>query len=151
MGKTVIYTAFLLGLLIYTGVNVATSPDYTKSVLIFATNMLIAIIGLQALDGELDTRPICSRMPRAVKVFAPLVYIFVLVVIMFVTITGMKMIDGNVTNGAILNFIKNMVAAVVALVATNVMERAAKACDVIITLAMLFMALAFGLIVVVGL
>jgi cytochrome b561 len=151
MGKTVIYTAFLLGLLIYTGVNVAASPDYTKSVLIFATNMLIAIMGLQALDGELDTRPICSRMPRAVKVLASLVYIFVLVVTMLVIITGMKMVDNNVTNGAILNFIKNMVAAVVALVATNVMERAAKACDVIITLAMLFMALAFGLIVVVGL
>jgi hypothetical protein len=35
--------------------------------------------------------------------------------------------------------------------AVNVMERAAKACDVVITLVMLFMALAFGLIVVVGL
>ena len=42
-------------------------------------------------------------------------------------------------------------AVVAAPVAANVMTSAAKACDVVITLVMLFMALAFGLIVVVGL
>ncbi|MCI4447348.1 MAG: hypothetical protein JHC20_05505 [Pyrobaculum sp.] len=105
------------------------------------------------MDGELDGRPICDRIPRAMKVFGFLVFIFVLVVTMLVMITGMKMIDSNVTDGtvAILNFTKNVVAVVVALVAENVMVRAAKACDVVITLVMLFMALAFGLIVVVGL
>ncbi|AKT34679.1 hypothetical protein PYWP30_01045 [Pyrobaculum sp. WP30] len=153
MRRSVIYTAFVLGLLIYTGVSVATSTDYTKAVLNFATNMLIVIIGLQAVEWELDEKPICDRIPRAVKVFGPLVYIFVWVVTMLVVITGTKMIDSNVTDGtvAILNFTKNVVAVVVALAAANVMERAAKACVVVITLVMLFMALAFGLIAVVGL
>jgi hypothetical protein len=153
MRRSVIYTAFVLGLLIYTGVSVVTSTDYTKAVLNFATNMLIVIIGLQALDGELDGRPICDRIPRAVKVFGFLVYVFLLVVTMLVMGTGMKMIDSNVTDGTvtILNFTKNVVAVVVAFMAANVMERAAKACDVGITLVMLFMALAFGLIAVIGL
>jgi hypothetical protein len=42
-------------------------------------------------------------------------------------------------------------AAAAALVAANVMLNAAKACDNVIALVTLFMALAFGLIVVVGL
>jgi hypothetical protein len=153
MRRSVIYTAFVLGMLIYTGVSVITSKDYTEAVLNFATNMLIVIIGLQAVDWELDGRPICDRIPRAVKVFGPLVIIFLFVVTMLVGITGMRMIDSNVTDGtvAILNFTKNVVAVVVGLMAVNVMVRAAMACDVVITLAMLFMALAFGLIVVVGL
>ena len=153
MRRSVIYTAFVLGLLIYTGVSVVASTDYTKAVLNFATNMLIVIIGLQAVEWELDEKPICDRIPRAVKVFGPLVIIFVLVVTMLVGITGVKMIDSNVTDGtvAILNFTKNVVAVVVALAAVNVMARAAKACVVVITLVMLFMALAFGLIAVVGL
>jgi len=153
MRRSVIYTAFLLGLLIYTGVSVVTSTDYTKAVLNFATNMLIVIIGLQAVEWELDEKPICDRIPRAVKVFGFLVYVFLLVVTMLVMGTGMKMIDSNVTDGtvAILNFTKNVVAVVVALAAVNVMERAAKACVVVITLVMLLMALAFGLIAVVGL
>jgi len=153
MRRSVIYTAFVLGLLIYTGVSVVTSTDYTKAVLNFATNMLIVIISLQALGGELDERPVCDRIPRAVKIFGFLVYIFLGVVTMLVVITGMKMIDSNVTVGtvAILNFTKNVVAVVVAFMAVNVMERAAKACVVVITLVMLFMALAFGLIAVVGL
>jgi hypothetical protein len=153
MRRSVIYTAFVLGLLIYTGVSVVTSTDYTKAVLNFVTNMLIVIIGLQAVEWELDGRSICDRIPRAVKVFGPLVYIFLGVVTMLVGITGTKMIDSNVTDGtvAILNFTKNVVAVVVALVAVNVMTSAAKACDVVITLVMLFIALAFGLIVVVGL
>jgi len=148
MRRSVIYTAFVLGLLIYTGVSVVTSTDYTKAVLNFATNMLIVIIGLQALEWELDERPICDRIPRAVKVFGPLVIIFVLVVTMLVGITGVKMIDSNVTDGtvAILNFTKNVVAVVVALAAVNVMERAAKACVVVITLVMLFMALRLALL-----
>ena len=153
MRRSVIYTAFVLGMLIYTGVSVITSKDYTEAVLNFATNMLIVIIGLQAVDWELDGRPICDRIPRAVKVFGPLVIIFLFIVTMLVGITGTKMIDSNMTDGtvAILNFTKNVVAVVVGLVAVSVMERAAKACDVVITLVMLFMALAFGLIVVVGL
>ena len=140
MRRSVIYTAFVLGLLIYTGVSVITSTDYTKAVLNFATNMLIVIIGLQAVEWALDGRPICDRTPRAVKVFGPLVAIFLVVVTMLVVITGTRMIDSNVTDGteAILNFTK------------NVMVRAAEACDVVITLVMLFMALAFGLIAVVG-
>jgi uncharacterized protein YhhL (DUF1145 family) len=71
---------------------------------------------------------------------------------MLVGITGTKMINSNMTGGtvAILNFTKNVVAVVVGLMAVNVMERAAKTCDVVITLVMLFMALAFGLIAVVG-
>jgi len=48
--RSVIYTAFVLGWLIYTGVSVVTSTDYTKAVLNFVTNMLIVIIGLQAVD-----------------------------------------------------------------------------------------------------
>jgi len=152
MRRSVIYTAFVLGMLIYTGVSVVTSTDYTKAVLNFATNMLIVIIGLQAVDWELDRRSICDRIPRAVKVFGFLVIIFILVVTMLVGVTGMRMIDSNVTDGtvAILNFTKNVVAVVVALVAADVMTSAAKACDVVITLVMLFMALAFGLIAVVG-
>ncbi len=153
MRRSVIYTALVLGMLIYTGVSVVTSTDYTKAVLNFVTNMLIVIIGLQAVDGALDEkRSICDRIPRAVKVLGPLVIIFLLVVTMLVMITGMKMIDSNVTDDtvAILNFTKNVVAVVVALVAENVMVRAAMACDVVITLVMLFMALAFGLIAVVG-
>ena len=153
MRGSVIYTAFVLGMLIYTGVSVITSKDYTEAVLNFATNMLIVIIGLQAVAWELDGRPICDRIPRAVKVFGPLVIIFLFIVTMLVGITGTKMIDSNMTDGtvAILNFTKNVVAVVVGLMAVNVMERAAKACDVVITLVMLFIALAFGLIVVVGL
>ena len=153
MRRSVIYTAFVLGWLIYTGVSVVTSTDYTKAVLNFATNMLIVIIGLQAVEWALDGRPICDRTPRAVKVFGPLVAIFLVVVTMLVVITGTRMIDSNVTDGteAILNFTKNVMAVVVALAAENVMVRAAEACDVVITLVMLFMALAFGLIVVVGL
>jgi hypothetical protein len=153
MRWSVIYTAFVLGMLIYTGVIVITSTDYTEAVLNFVTNMLIVIIGLQAVDWELDGRLICDRIPRAVKVFGFLVIIFILVVTMLVGATGMKMINSNVTDGtvAILNFTKNVVAVVAALVAANVMTSAAKACDVVITLVMLFMALAFGLIVVVGL
>ncbi len=152
MRRSVIYTAFVLGLLIYTGVSVVTSTDYTKAVLNFVTNMLIVIIGLQAVDWGLDGRSICDRIPRAVKIFRPLVIIFLLVATMLVVITGMRMIDSNVTDDtvAILNFTKNVMAVVVALVAGNVMVRAAKACDVVITLVMLFMALAFGLIAVVG-
>jgi len=152
MRRSVIYTAFVLGMLIYTGVSVVTSTDYTKAVLNFVTNMLIVIIGLQAVGGELDGRSICDRIPRAVKVFGFLVIIFILVVTMLVGVTGMRMIDSNVTDGtvAILNFTKNVVAVVAALVAADVMTSAAKACDVVITLVMLFMALAFGLIAVVG-
>jgi hypothetical protein len=153
MRRSVIYTAFVLGLLIYTGVSVVTSTHYTKAVLNFVTNMLIVIIGLQAVEGALDRRPICDRIPKAVKVFGSLVYIFLFAVMMLVVITGTRMIDSDVTDGtvAILNFTKNVVAVVAALVAINVMMRAAEACDVVITLVMLFMALAFGLIVVVGL
>jgi hypothetical protein len=153
MRRSVIYTAFVLGLLIYTGVSVVTSTDYTEAVLNFVTNMLIVIIGLQAVDSELDGRLIYDRIPRAVKVFGFLVIIFISVVTMLVGATGMKMINSNVTDGtmAILNFTKNVVAVVATLVAANVMTSAAKACDVVITLVMLFMALAFGLIVVVGL
>jgi hypothetical protein len=150
--RSVIYTAFVLGMLIYTGVSVITSTDYTEAVLNFVTNMLIVIIGLQAVAWELDGRSICDRIPRAVKVFGFLVIIFILVATMLVGITGTKMIDSNMTDDtvAILNFTKNVVAVVVGLMAVNVMERAATACDVVITLVMLFMALAFGLIAVVG-
>jgi len=153
MRRSVIYTAFVLGWLIYTGVSVVTSTDYMKAVLNFVTNMLIVIIVLQAVEGELDRRSICDRIPRAVKVSGPLVYIFLGVVTMLVGITGTKMIVSDVTDGtvAILNFTKNVVAVVAALVAANVMTTAAKACDVVITLVMLSMALAFGLIVIVGL
>jgi len=152
MRRSVIYTAFVLGWLIYTGVSVVTSTDYTKAVLNFVTNMLIVIIVLEAVEGELDRRSICDRIPRAVKVSGPLVYIFLGVAMMLVMGTGVKMIDSNVANDtvAILNFTKNVVDIVAALVAANVMVRAAKACDVVITLVMLFMALAFGLIAVVG-
>jgi hypothetical protein len=152
MRRSVIYTAFVLGMLIYTGVSVITSTDYTKAVLNFVINMLIVIIGLQAVDWELDGRSICDRIPRAVKVLGPLVIIFLGVVTMLVGITGTKMIDSNVTDDTvvILNFTKNVMAIVVALMAENVMVRAAKVCDVVITLVMLFMALAFGLIAVVG-
>jgi hypothetical protein len=152
MRRSVIYTAFVLGWLIYTGVSVVTSTDYTKAVLNFVTNMLIVIIGLQAVDLELDGRSICDRIPRAVKVLGFLVIIFLVVVTMLVVITGTRMIDSDVMYGtvAILNFTKNVVAVVVALVAESVMVRAAMACDVVITLVMLFMALAFGLIAVVG-
>jgi len=94
-----------------------------------------------------------TAYPEPVKVSGFLVYVFLLVVTMLVMGTGMKMINSNVTDGtvAILNFTKNVVAVVVAFMAVNVMERAAKACVVVITLVMLFMALAFGLIAVVGL
>jgi hypothetical protein len=85
-----------------------------------------------------------------VKVFGFLVIIFLGVVTMLVGATGTKMIDSNVTDVAILNFTKNVMAVVVAFMAENVMVRAAMACDVVITLVMLFMALAFGLIAVVG-
>ncbi len=150
--RSVIYTAFVLGWLIYTGVSVVTSTDYTKAVLNFVTNMLIVIIVLQAVDLELDGRSICDRIPRVVKVFGFLVAIFLVVVTMLVVITGTRMIDSNVMDGtvAILNFTKNVMAVVVAFMAENVMVRAAMACDVVITLVMLFMALAFGLIAVVG-
>ena len=153
MRRSVIYTAFVLGSLIYTGVSVVTSTDYTKAVLNFVTNMLIVVIFLQTVNSALDGRSICDRIPRAVKVLGPLVHIFLLVVAVIVGFTGKKMIDSDVMDGtvAILNFTKNVVAVVVGLMAVNVMERAAKACDVVITLVMLFMALAFGLIVVVGL
>jgi hypothetical protein len=153
MRRSVIYTAFVLGMLIYTGVSVVTSTDYTEAVLNFVTNMLIVIIVLQAVDLELDEkRSICDRIPRAVKVLGPLVVISLSVVAMLVGATGMKMIKSNATNDtvAILNFTKNVMAVVVAFVAENVMVRAAMACDVVITLVMLFMALAFGLIAVVG-
>jgi hypothetical protein len=150
MRRSVIYTAFVLGMLIYTGVSVITSKDYTEAVLNFVTNMLIVIIGLQAVDWELDRRSVCDRIPRAVKVFGFLVIIFLGVVTMLVGATGTKIIDSNVTDVAILNFTKNVMAVVVALMAENVMVRAATACDVVITLVMLFMALAFGLIAVVG-
>jgi len=150
--RIVIYTAFVLGMLIYTGVSVITSTDYTKAVLNFVIYMLIVIIGLQAVDSALDGRPICDRIPRAVKVLMFLVLIFLFVVTTLVGATGMKMIDSNVTDDtmAILNFTKNVMAVVVALMAENVMVRAATACNVVITLVMLFMALAFGLIAVVG-
>jgi hypothetical protein len=150
--RIVIYTALVLGMLIYTGVSVTTSTDYTKAVLNFVTNMLIVIIGLQAVDSALDGRPICDRIPRAVKVLMFLVLIFLFVVTTLVGATGMKMIDSNMTDDtmAILNFTKNVMAVVVALVAENVMVRAATACNVVITLVMLFIALAFGLIAVVG-
>jgi len=108
MRRSVIYTAFVLGWLIYTGVSVVTSTDYMKAVLNFVTNMLIVIIVLQAVEGELDRRSICDRIPRAVKVSGPLVYIFLGVVTMLVGITGTKMIVSDVTDGtvAILNFTK---------------------------------------------
>jgi Ni,Fe-hydrogenase I cytochrome b subunit len=114
--------------------------------------MLIVIIFLQAVDSALDGRPICDRIPRAVKVLGPLVVIFLFVVTMLVVITGMRMMDSNVTDDtvAILNFTENVMAVVVALVANNVMVRAVIACDVVMTLVMLFIALAFGLIAVVG-
>lgn len=152
MRRSVIYTAFVLGWLIYTGVSVVTSKDNTEAVLNFVTNMLIVIIGLQAVDWVLDGRRICDRIPRAVKVLGPLVVILLFVVTMLVVITGTRMMDSNMTDDtvAILNFTKNVVAVVVALVAENVMVRAAIACDVVITLVMLFIALAFGLIAVVG-
>jgi fumarate reductase subunit C len=59
--RSVIYTAFVLGMLIYAGVSVITSTDYTEAVLNFVTNMLIVIIGLQAVAWELDGRSICDR------------------------------------------------------------------------------------------
>ena len=115
--RIVIYTAFVLGMLIYTGVSVITSTDYTKAVLNFVIYMLIVIIGLQAVDSALDGRPICDRIPRAVKVLMFLVLIFLFVVTTLVGATGMKMIDSNVTDDtmAILNFTKNVMAVVVAL------------------------------------
>jgi hypothetical protein len=148
--RIVIYTALVLGMLIYTGVSVITSTDYTKAVLNFVTNMLIVIIFLQAVDSALDGRPICDRIPRAVKVLMFLVLIFLFVVSTLVVTTGMKTIESNATDVAILNFTKNVMAVVVALMAENVMVRAATACNVVITLVMLFIALAFGLIAVVG-
>ena len=63
-------------MLIYTGVSVGTSTDYTEAILNFVTNMLIVIIGLQAVDWELDGRLICDRIPRAVKVFGFLVSLY---------------------------------------------------------------------------
>ena len=150
--RSVIYTALVLGMLIYTGVSVVTTTDYTKAVLNFVIYMLIVIIGLQAVDSALDGRPICDRIPSAVKVLEFLVLIFLFVVTTLVGATGMKMIDSNVTDDTmvILNFTKNVMAVVVALVAENVMVRAATACNVVITLVMLFIALAFGLIAFVG-
>jgi hypothetical protein len=152
MRRSVIYTALVLGALIYTGVSVVTSTNYTEAVLNFVTKMLIVILVLQAVDLMLDGRRICDRIPRATKVSWPLVSIFLLVVIMLVMATGVKMIVSNVANDTvtILNFTENVMAVVVALVANNVMVRAAIACDVVMTLVMLFIALAFGLIAVVG-
>jgi hypothetical protein len=152
MRRSVIYTALVLGALIYTGVSVVTSANYTEAVLNFVTKMLIVILVLQAVDLMLDGRRICDRMPRATKVSWLLVSIFLLVVIMLVMATGVKIIVSNVANDtvAILNFTENVMAVVVALVANNVMVRAAIACDVVMTLVMLFIALAFGLLAVVG-
>jgi len=152
MRRSVIYTALVLGALIYTGVSVVTSTNYTEAVLNFVTKMLTVILVLQGVDMMLDGRRICDRIPRAMKVSWLLVSIFLLVVIMLVMATGVKMIMSNVANDtvAILNFTKNVMAVVVALVADNVMVRAAIACDVVMTLVMLFIALAFGLIAVVG-
>jgi len=149
---SVIYRAFVLGMLIYTGVSVITSTDHTEAVLNSVKNMLIVIIFLQAVDLMLDGRRICDRIPSAAMVSGLLVYIFLLVVIMLVMATGEKMIVSNMANDtmAILNFTKNLMAVVVALVAESVMVRAAIACDVVMTLVMLFTALAFGLIAVVG-
>jgi hypothetical protein len=138
-------------MLIYTGVSVITSTDYTEAVLNSVKNMLIVIIVLQAVDLMLDGRRICDRIPGAAMVSALLVYIFLLVAIMLVMATGEKMIKSNVTDVVILlNFTKNLMVVVVALVAESVMVRAAIACDVVMTLVMLFIALAFGLIAVVG-
>jgi hypothetical protein len=152
MRRSVIYTALVLGALIYTGVSVITSTDYTEAVLNFVTKILTVILVLQAVDLMLDGRRICDRIPRAAKVSWLLVSIFLLVVIMLVMATGVKMIASNVANDTvtILNFTKNVMAVVVALVAVNVTARAAIACDVVMTLVMLFIALAFGLIAVVG-
>jgi hypothetical protein len=141
--------------MIYTGISIVISPDYMKAVLTFATNTLIIIMGLLMVATVLDMRPICDRLPTVVKVFGPMAYVFSMVVAMLVMIAGITLTI-NASNvicctADILRFIKNVAAAAAALVAANVMLNAAKACDNVIALVTLFMALAFGLIVVVGL
>jgi hypothetical protein len=141
--------------MIYTGVSIVISTDYMKAVLTFATNTLIIIMGLLIVAAMLDKRPICDRIPTVVKVFGPMTYVFSMVVAMLVFIAGI-MLTINASNvicctADILRFIQNVAAAAAALVAANVMLSAAKACDNVIALVTLFMALAFGLIVVVGL
>lgn len=148
-------TAFVVALMIYTCVSIVISPDYMKAVLTFATNTLIIIMGLLMVAAVLDKRPICDRLPTVVKVFGPMAYVFSMVVAMLVMIAGITLTI-NASNvicctADILRFIKNVAAAAAALVAANVMLNAAKACDNVIALVTLFMALAFGLIVVVGL
>jgi hypothetical protein len=148
-------TAFVVALMIYNGVSIVISPDYMKAVLTFATNTLIIIMGLLMVAAVLDKRPICDRLPTVVKVFGPMAYVFSMVVAMLVMIAGITLTI-NASNVicctvAILSFIKNVAAAAAALVEANVMLNAAKACDNVIALVTLFMALAFGLIVVVGL
>ncbi len=148
-------TAFVVALMIYTGVSIVISQDYMKAVLTFATNTLIIIMVLLMVAAVLDKRPICDRLPTVVKVFGPMAYVFSMVVAMLVMIAGITLTI-NASNVicctvAILRFIKNVAAAAAALVAANVMLNAAKACDNVIALVTLSMALAFGLIVVVGL
>jgi hypothetical protein len=148
-------TAFVVALMIYTGVSIVISPDYMKAVLTFATNTLIIIMGLLMVAAVLDKRPICDRLPTVVKVFGPMAYVFSMVAAMLVMIAGITMTI-NVSyviccTADILRFIKNVAAAVAALVAANVMLSAAKACDNVIAFVTLFMTLAFDLIVVVGL
>jgi hypothetical protein len=148
-------TAFVVALMIYTGVSIVISPDYMKAVLTFATNTLIIIMGLLMVAAVLDKRPICDRLPTVVKVFGPMAYVFSMVVAMLVMIAGITMTI-NVSyviccTADILRFIKNVAAAAAALVAANVMLSAAKACDNVIAFVTLFMTLAFDLIVVVGL
>jgi len=155
MRRSVIYTAFMLGLLVYTGVSIVISTDYMKAVLTFATNMLIIIMGLLMVAAVLDKRPICDRLTTVVKVFGPMAYVFSMVVAMLVMIAGITLTI-NASNvicctADILRFIKNVAAVTAALVAANVMLSAAKACDNAIAFVTLFMTLAFGLIVVVGL
>jgi hypothetical protein len=148
-------TAFVVALMMYTGVSIVISPDYMKAVLTFATNTLIIIMGLLMVAAVLDKRPICDRLPTVVKVFGPMAYVFSMVAAMLVMIAGITMTI-NVSyviccTADILRFIKNVAAAVAALVAANVMLSAAKACDNVIAFVTLFMTLAFDLIVVVGL
>jgi hypothetical protein len=151
---SVIYTALVLGLLIYTGVSIVISTDYMKAVL-FASNTLIIVMGLLMVATVLDKRPICDHTPTMVKVFGPMAYVFSMVVAILIIIAGITL-TLNASNGiyctaTILRFIKNVAAAAAALVAANVTLSAVKACDNVIASVTLFMALAFGLIVAVGL
>ena len=148
-------TAFVVALMIYTGVSIVTSTDYMKVVLTFATNTIAIIMGLLLVAAALDERLICDRIPTVVKVFGPMAYVFSMVAAVLVMVAGIALTinasDVMCCTAPILRFIKSAAAANAALVAANVMLSAAKACDNVIALTTFFMALAFGLIAVVGL